>query len=451
MTSLTFYGGAGEIGGNKILLEDKGVKIYLDFGQCFHFGEDFFYEYLEPRSANGMEVYFEFDLIPKVPKLYSEDMLRLADLKYEKPDVDGIVISHSHSDHNSHIQFIDPAIPVFMGHGTKQLLDIYQFLYPQFQKYGEHISLKTFKSGETFKIKHIEITPIHVEHSVPGAYGFIIKTSKGNIAYTGDLRLHGPKKEFTEEFIAKAAAAKPYLLLCEGTRMNYETEHNMAEEEVNKKIDQIVKNSKGTVFAYFSMSNVDRFNSVYKAAVDNKRIMVVDTRLAYIMSQMKDKVDFPDPLTDPNIRIYFRISKSCGFKDTDYYKWEREYCSKMITYKDIQKNPKEYVMFLGFFKLMELVYIQPKNADFIYSMSEHFLEGEDNEEMKTVLENWMKHFKINFHKAHCSGHASKQDIIKIVTEIKPKMVIPIHTENAEAFKEFHNNVKIVKNGEKIII
>jgi len=121
----------------------------------------------------------------------------------------------------------------------------------------------------------------------------------------------------------------------------------------------------------------------------------------------------------------------------------------MITYKEIKKNPKNYVMFLGFFKLMELIYIQPKNADFIYSMSEHFLEGEDNEEMRTVLENWMKHFKINFHKAHCSGHAPKSDIKKIVTTINPKILIPIHTENAEAFKEFHSNVKIVKKGERI--
>ena len=32
MTSLTFYGGVNEIGGNKILLEDKGTKIFLDFG-----------------------------------------------------------------------------------------------------------------------------------------------------------------------------------------------------------------------------------------------------------------------------------------------------------------------------------------------------------------------------------------------------------------------------------
>ena len=31
-TSLTFYGGAGEIGGNKILLQTPHSKVYLDFG-----------------------------------------------------------------------------------------------------------------------------------------------------------------------------------------------------------------------------------------------------------------------------------------------------------------------------------------------------------------------------------------------------------------------------------
>jgi len=56
MVSLTFYGGAGEIGGNKILLEDKGARVYLDFGQEFDFGEDYFYEWLAPRSVNGLEV-----------------------------------------------------------------------------------------------------------------------------------------------------------------------------------------------------------------------------------------------------------------------------------------------------------------------------------------------------------------------------------------------------------
>ena len=60
-------------------------------------------------------------------------------------------------------------------------------------------------------------------------------------------------------------------------------------------------------------------------------------------------------------------------------------------------------MHMRFTSLMEFVYLQPENADFIYSSSEHFYEGEDNEEERTVWENWMKHFKISFHKAHCSS------------------------------------------------
>jgi ribonuclease J len=445
---LTFYGGAGEIGGNKILLEDKDAKIYLDFGQSFNFGEDFFHEYLAPRTVNGLEVQFELGLVPKVPKLYRKGMLKFSDLKYQRPDVDAVIISHSHSDHTGHLGFLDESIPVYMGHGTKKLMDTYQELYGSLCKYGEHI-MQTFKSGDKIKIKHLEITPIHVEHSIPGAYGFIIKTSKGNMIYTGDFRLNGPKKEYTEEFIEKAIKAKPFLMLCEGTRMNYDTEKNLGEKEVNEKVNSVIKNSKGTVFASFAMSNVDRFNSIYKAAVANNRILVVDTRLAYIMTQMKDKVAYPDPLTDPNIRVYYRLAKTCEFKDMDYTPKERVYHKKMITYKEIKKNPKKYVMFTGFYKLMELIYLQPKNADFIYSMSEHFLEGDDNEDMRVVLENWLKHFDITFHKAHCSGHASKSEILDVVKRVNPKMLIPIHTQNAKGFEGICKDVKVVERGDEV--
>jgi len=31
-SSIIFYGGIHEIGGNKFLVEDKGTKIFLDFG-----------------------------------------------------------------------------------------------------------------------------------------------------------------------------------------------------------------------------------------------------------------------------------------------------------------------------------------------------------------------------------------------------------------------------------
>jgi len=49
MTSLTFYGGVNEVGGNKILLEDKDTKVFLDFGKGFSRRSKFFENFLNPR------------------------------------------------------------------------------------------------------------------------------------------------------------------------------------------------------------------------------------------------------------------------------------------------------------------------------------------------------------------------------------------------------------------
>lgn len=451
MVSLTFYGGAGEIGGNKILLEDLDAKIYLDFGEEFGFGEEYFWEYLQPRSANGLEVYFEFGLVPKVPKLYSKAMLERTPLEYGEPDVDGVLISHAHSDHLGHLPFIDEKIPVYMGHGARRITEIYRKLYPSFYNLGEHENAVDFRSGEKFSIKHLEIEPVHVEHSIPGAYGFIIKTSRGNIVYTGDLRMHGPRANMTREFIMKAKEAKPYALLCEGTRMERDPEEkegeNLSEEEVGKRISSIIRESKGIAFGYFSMSNVDRFMSFYNAAKENGRKLVIDTRLAYVISNLREKVGvLPDVLEDEDIRVYYRLAKSCTFCEKDYYKWEREFMEKKVTYKEIRENPAAYVMHVNFNKLMELVYIQPENAHFIYSSSEHFLEGEGNEEEKERWDTWMKHFGVEFHhgEAHCSGHASREDLEAMIKEINPEILIPIHTSKPEEFLKLHGNVIIPK-------
>jgi len=450
MTTLTFYGGAGEIGGNKILLEDKGVKIYLDFGQSFNFGDEFFLDYLKPRTANGLEVYFEFGLVPKLPKLYSQTMLSRTDLAYKPSDIDAVFISHVHSDHVGHLPFLDESIPVYMGHGAHQLAEAYHKLYPGLFDVGEH-KLHLFKSGDKIKVGHLIIEPIHVEHSVPGAYGFIVHTSSGVIVYTGDFRMHGPKSLFSREFIAKAASVKPKVLLIEGTRMGQDVEHNFTEEEVGKKALEVIKASKGVVFTYFSMMNIDRFLTFYEAAKKAGRVLVVDTKLAYILDMMKDKIALPDVLSDKHLRVYFRISKSCTYNEKDYYVYERPFLKNKITAEEVGAHPTKYVMHMGFFKLMELVYIRPLKADFIYSQSEHFLEGEENEEQREVLMNWMKHYGITFHKAHCSGHCSRKDLLETVKAINPEILVPVHTENGEGYREVHDDVRVVKRGETIEI
>src|SRR4030042_5355051 len=174
MSRLTFYGGVNEIGGNKILLEDKKTRILLDFGQSFTFGTDYFAGYLGARGINGLGDYFEFDLLPRIKGLYSKDQLAFTDLKYTEPEIDAVFLSHAHFDHITHIQFLDPKIPIHLGVGTKLFMESMEET-SNFCDYGEHTCNK-FRTGDKIKVGNLTIEPIHVDHSIPAAYGFIIHT-----------------------------------------------------------------------------------------------------------------------------------------------------------------------------------------------------------------------------------------------------------------------------------
>ncbi|HHF58898.1 MAG TPA: MBL fold metallo-hydrolase, partial [Thermoplasmatales archaeon] len=75
MVKLTFYGGVGEIGGNKILLEDGDCRIFLDFGVSFSRRSKYFEEFLPPRTANGIGDFLATNLIPDIRGVYREDLL----------------------------------------------------------------------------------------------------------------------------------------------------------------------------------------------------------------------------------------------------------------------------------------------------------------------------------------------------------------------------------------
>ncbi|MGB9003816.1 MAG: hypothetical protein WCC52_08430 [Nitrosotalea sp.] len=61
MASLTFYGGVHEIGGNKFLVEDKGTRIFLDFGMQMGKVNDYFSEFAQPRDLNGWGICLNLD------------------------------------------------------------------------------------------------------------------------------------------------------------------------------------------------------------------------------------------------------------------------------------------------------------------------------------------------------------------------------------------------------
>ena len=44
---------------------------------------------------------------------------------------------------------------------------------------------------------------------------------------------------------------------------------------------------------------------------------------------------------------------------------------------------------------------------------------------------------------HASGHASGEEIIRMVEEIQPEVVIPVHTERPEFFVEMLSDARVV--------
>jgi ribonuclease J len=443
-TTLTFYGGVNEIGGNKILLRDGKAKVFFDFGQSFTMGIDFFTSMLGPRWLCGLKDYFEFGLMPKIKGLYSKKQLMYTDISYSKPNFDAVFLSHAHFDHTAHICFIDEKIPVFCGSGTKLFLE--SMVETTFSSLGEH-PYQTFRTGSVMEIGQLKVEPIHVDHSIPGAYGFIIHTSKGEIVYTGDLRAHGSKKEMTEEFIAKACECKPIAMISEGTRIvEKRPRSNFSEFEVKEKSNEIVSGSNKIVFVTHHGRDIDRFRTIYEVAKQNGRRIVIFPRLAYLLKKLveDEHLDFPDPLKDKNILVYFRRKKTGTFIEEDYYLWERNFMQRMVTADEVHENQIGLVMDLDFYQFGELIDIKPdKGSHFIHSMSEPFSE-EDIEDQ--VMHNWLNHFKIKFHQLHASGHMKRQELMEMIERINPKKVFPVHTENPAFFKKTKKKTVVIEKG-----
>ena len=428
MVSLSFYGGVGEIGGNKFLLEDKDTKVFLDFGMNFSQRSKFYSEpWLSPRDERGL---LEFGLLPETHGLYKFDD--------SEPEIDAVLLSHSHTDHCAYTSFLNRKIPVYCGETTALIMKAFAEITPKsFDNDIEGLEFRTFRTGDKVKVGSIEFEPVHVDHSVPGAYGFVIHTSEGPIVYTGDFRLHGTRPEMTWDFVRVAAQSKPIAMLCEGTNMiggDFSTE-----TEVREKMGKVVSSTKNLVLATFRHTDVDRTRTLYEVARKYGRKPAISLRQAFILNKLKEDKHLDLPFKNSEDFLIFKREKK------QYYKWEQAVLGEgnVVDAQDIKRMQNSVILATALSDLKELLEIRPDSgSSFVLSSSEPF-----NEEMELEYEkfvNWLDHFGLPMFHVHCSGHIMPTELRQVIEQISPKALFPIHTEHPNLFAKFVSNVARIR-------
>ena len=464
MTSLTFYGGVNEIGGNKILLEDKDTRIFLDFGKSFSMRAKFFEEYLNPRTSNGIVDFLTMGLIPNISGAYRDDLMSMANREIVEPNIDGVLLTHAHADHADYISFLHEKIPIYMGHTChlilkaisersartleKEILNYKPRPYKIKEKPVQR-TIKTFRTGDKFHIGSLEIEPIHVDHSVPGAYGFIIYTSEGPVVYTGDIRLHGTNSQMTKDFIEKAKQVDPIALITEGTRV-LDPEKEESEEIVHTESNKKISQTKRIVFADFNFKDVDRLRTFYNIAKENDRKLVVKLNDAYFLKHLSEdpKLSVPS-IDDENIIIYLPKKGTGTYVNSDYSTKESQFIDlhNTLSAKQIALNENKALCALGFYSFTALIDMKlDRGALYIHSASEPY--NEEQEISQTRIDNWLEHFGLEKFQCHCSGHARGKDLLEAVKEINAKTIYPIHTEHPKIFQSISKDIILVQENKK---
>ncbi len=230
-----------------------------------------------------------------------------------------------------------------------------------------------------------------------------------------------------------------------------ETRQNYSEPQVKQLSNTIVASTDNAVFTMRASRDIDRFNSFYKVAKENKRQLVITPKTAHLLTKLLDDehLSLPDPLKDDNISVYYKKKKSASYNEKDYFPWERKFMDKLVTNEFVSKNQSKLIMDLDFYQFAELIDIKPKpGSQFIHSMSEPFSE-EDIEDQ--VMHNWINHFKMQFHQVHASGHINKEQLTEMINYIQPKQTFPVHTENQELFKSYCSNIQTIESGKEYFL
>lgn len=404
--NIIIHRGTHEIGGCVTEYEHNGYRLFVDYG----------------------------DELPGGPKTGD---LQVEGLTHGDISKSALLITHYHGDHIGSITKLPQDLPIYMGKVGceihKVLSNHLKTVNPAHKVMLERLQhAHTFREGEKFKIGPFDIMPVTVDHSAFDAYAFkIVVNGVSSVYHTGDFRLHGFRSGKTPYMLKKYVGEVDYVV-CEGTNVIRPDAASEKESELQSDFETLFKENKGCV-VYLSSTNIDRLFSLYHAAYNAHRPFYVDEYQKTVMDTVVKSGSiwtksglFQYKKHEPKSLIYDKYDKNSFFVSDSFKDALDKYGYVLIA----RPSPR-------FDNLIEQI---PGEKKKVLSMWKGYVkEGTD-----AFNENLAKSLDKNFDYMHTSGHVDMADLRMLFSILKPKGIIPIHTEEPEAFaKEFGNEWPVI--------
>jgi len=435
---ITIHRGTHEIGGTLVEIKSENSRILVDAGYPLLL-------HSKPVDTRNINVQFPYPYgkfieqgtLPDVKGLYC----------WDRPVFDAVIVSHAHIDHYGLLSFINPSIPVYMSKGTRKIIDI------SVPFHGESLHLSNvceFDMYKPFRIGDFRIMPFLMDHSAFDAAAFEISDQEKTIIYTGDFRGHGRKSACLARFIAKAKKGADALLV-EGTMLGRQDEEVITEQEFEEQLVRKIEGFKGPVLFQSSTQNIDRLVSFYRAALRHDRIFVVDTYIANILYELRrlgnNHLPYPS-VQYPNIRVLKPSQVMLKFlKRIGKQHFAKRFSVNYIQEDELNRIQNKIIMAVRPSMWENIRSANLRNGLFIYSLWSGYRNNDYQKEFEVLLSKT----GFSIHELHTGGHATLSDIKKVLQELKPKKIIPIHTIAPELLRNLSEQVLLKKDGETFCI
>ena len=379
-------GGCEEVGRNMTIFEYDGDAIVLDMGLQF-----------PEEDMPGIDY-----IIPNAKYL-----------EKKKKDIRGVIFTHGHLDHIGAAPILLEQLgnPVIVGKDlTLALIKHKQDDY----KKGTAKKLRTIRINslkDVIKLGKFTIKFFQVEHSIMDAVGVIIETPNGTAIHPGDWTLERDKNGTTHiNYHDLSKLPKPTVLMLESLGALNDKRHGI-HEEIYKNLMHILTTAPGRVIIGTFSSQLERVRWILESAEKMGKKVALDgysmkmnvrvaQELGYIKSAKNVLIDIKDVDKYPENKVVVICTGAQGEKNAVLMR----IVNKQHRFLQLRKN--DTVVFSSS--------IIPGNERSIQQLKDNIYRQCDNVIHGQIMD------------VHVSGHATREDILTMIDQIKPTYFMPVY-------------------------